>query len=707
MALLAAAPGRVLLPVGWSLESSLPPAGRPGPSFLALLGAQDSWEALREPTRRLLSEGQQVFIVPDGARWVLAAGSRTREEAEALVVRAARWNQGQTAPAEGRRSDPPSRTVRPFLPSDRLHEVDAGELLLRLAAVEVEGLDPSRLLQVRTLEPPLVPLLSPAVGLGLTPLVPDLDGRVRAVAHLVAARDAEGRLHVLPSLALASVMAREKTRSLRWIDGELLVGERLRVPLDASGFTYLHWNAAEIGGEARGSLKRQVNAWRLVSNLQDREQGQPPRHRNGLEGRTVILTRAGVAGARTVVTPVGAGIPAAAVHGQALVDLLGSEGLRRAAPRTDLLLTVILAFLGSFLALASSRAVKSRGGVWAYLLGGVALGAIHLAIARHLFVEQRLWIGVAGPLLAMGATFLLTTVYAFRTERQFADLVGATLGRYASPDVLGRVLRDVSLLRPERRPMTVFFSDLEGFTAASEGKPPEQVVDLLNSYLTEMSAVVRDHGGQVDKFMGDALMAFWGAPVRTPRHALLGCETALSMRTALAERQEEWERRFGLRLRFRAGLNSGEVLVGDMGTTAKSAYTVLGPVVNLASRLEHEGRRLGCDLLVGEETARLAGSEFVFREVLRLPGAQGPVRVLELMGRQSSVPARLQALLELWARAWSAYLAGDFAAARTLFLSCAGEFGDRPSELYAAQCVLLQASPPGEGWDGVAPLPAA
>lgn len=684
---LSAHPGRVLLPIRWSLEATLPPSGRPGPAFLAALDSQDSITPLLEPVRRLLTLGERVFVVPEGRRFTLAVGTRTREAAQELIDR--EGNRELTEP------------LRPFLPSDRAHEMDAQALLLELAEVRVEGLDPSRLLQVRSLQAPLVPLLSATVGLGAMPVLPDQDGRVRAISHLVAIRDDEGRRRVLPSMALAAVMSRMGTRELRYRNGQLEIGDSLRVPMEPSGFTWLQWDAADVGEEPRGTLRRHVNAWRLVSNLQDLEQGHPPRHRNKLEDRMVLVTRVGTFGARAVATPVSDRMSEGLVHAQAMVDLLRSGGVQRVLPRTDLALTVGMGFLGAFLALVTRRAVKSRGAVWGYLLGGVALGALHLFVARHVFVEHRLWFAVAGPLLAMGATFSLTTLYSFRTERQFADLVGATLGRYASPDVLGRVLRDVSLLKPDRRPMTVFFSDLEGFTDISEARAPDQVVELLNSYFTEMSRTVREHGGQTDKFLGDGMMAFWGAPVKTQRHALLACEAALAMRTAVAARQDEWFARFGTRLHFRAGLNSGQVLVGDMGTAAQSAYSVLGPVVNLASRIEREARGLGCDLLVGEETSRLAGEEFVFRPVLRLPTQEGPETVLELVGRVSSVPPRLRALLDGWEAAWTAWIAGDFGIAQAAFERLVREFGDVPSEHYAAACDRLRRAPADPEWDGV------
>ena len=142
--------------------------------------------------------------------------------------------------------------------------------------------------------------------------------------------------------------------------------------------------------------------------------------------------------------------------------------------------------------------------------------------------------------------------------------------------------------------------------------------------------------------------------------------------------------------------------MGDMGTAAQSAYTVLGPVVNLASKLEQSARRMGCDLLVGEKTASLAGPEFVYREVLRLQNGEAePVRVLELMGRKGHLPERMQAMLEAWQTAWGAWLAGDFGIAQAAFERCVREYGDAPAQRYVQACERLRRLPVEEGWAGV------
>ncbi|MCI0572944.1 MAG: CHASE2 domain-containing protein [Myxococcaceae bacterium] len=692
--LLAERPGASQLGFTWSLQSVVPPAGRPGPSFVVLVDVRPSVERAQETVRRLLSEGHRAFVVPDGRSVQVLADVGSEAEGRAL----------QKLLGAGLDAPP-----RPFLPADRAYEVRAQDLLLQLAAVEVEGLEPESLFQVRSLEHPLVPLLGRHSAFGSVRLVPDTDGRVRGVPHLVGLRDGEGRLRILPSLPLAAAMAEAGSRRLRYRDGLLEVGDRYRVPMGPDGVSLLRWDAPEPGRDSRGTLAHQVNAWRVLTNLQDVAGGMPARYRNGLEGRVALVMRAGRAGGQTVATPSGEQVQEGAVLGQALVNLLRSDGVRRASPRTDLLATMALTFLGAFLSLAATRAVKSTGGAVAYFLLALLLGAGYVAFARHVFIEQRLWLAVAGPLLAMAATFALTTVYALRTEREFAELLTGALGRYVSPEVLHRVRRDVSLLRPERRPMTVFFSDLEGFTRIAEQLPPETVVTLLNEYLGAMTQAVRETGGQVDKYMGDALMAFWGAPVRSPHHAERACEAALRMRTLLLERQEAWEWRFGCRLQFRAGLNSGDVLVGDMGSAAKSAYSVLGRAVNLAAHLEREAHVYGSYLLVGEETARMAGEGFVFRELdrLRLPGHEVPVRIHELVARRKDLTPELAARLGQWSAALDAYHQRDFEAALRLFQESHEAHVDPAAALYVQRCEALLACPPADGWDGVFTAAAA
>jgi adenylate cyclase len=316
-------------------------------------------------------------------------------------------------------------------------------------------------------------------------------------------------------------------------------------------------------------------------------------------------------------------------------------------------------------------------------------------------VQREQWLAIAGPLMAMGSTFLLTTIHAIRSERVVRDFIFSVLGRSVSPEVARRVANDFSLIRPERREVTVLFSDLEGFTGISEKMPPDELIQLLEEYFAEMTRLVRDTGGHLDKFIGDAVMALWNAPTPKQDHAALACESALRMRAALGERQAEWEARYGHVLTARAGINTGEVVVGHVGSDLQAAYTAIGDAVNLASRLEGANKVYGTYVLVGEETVRRASDRYVFREVdrTRVKGKTVPTRVFELLSRKGE-HAPFEGAAD-FAEALELYHQRRFAEAGEHFARCVTRHEDPVAAVYVGRCRTYVAEPPPETWDGV------
>lgn len=662
--------------------------GTPPRPYLVYVDRRPSLADAAELVRRIHTERRPAFVIPDGARVQVWAGTSSEDDAR------------QVALALGLQGTP---TVRELGAGERSYEVTPVDLLVSLAEVKVEGLDPQRLPRAKALLHPVAPLLSPASIYGVTLTSADPDGVVRGVPHLLAYVPRPGELHVVPSAALAAAMQLAGTRELRYADGRLHVGDVYSIPADASGYGLIRWDATlERSRDARGTMKRDVSAWRLVVNERERSRGLPPRFRNELEGRTVIVADTSAYSPTASLTAAGAAIPDAAITGQALTNLIRSDGVRRSTPRIDVLLVIGMAFLGAFLALTFAGAVRSRLGGFAYALLLLVAGGAYVFIARMLFVDDRLWIPIAGPLLAMTATVLATTTYAVTVERRIRDFVYSVLGRHISPEVVRQVARDLSLTRPEKRQVTIVFCDIEGFTRLSQELPPQRLAELLNEFLTEMTTVVRGHGGQVE-YMGDTLMAFWGAPLRTDRHAHHGCDSMLQMREALEKRQAAWTQRFGHPIEFRAGMNSGEVVAGDMGSELKSNYTVLGDPVILASRLERANREFGTWILVGEETVRSARDAFTFREIdrLRVRPQGAPMEVFELVARNDALTAENARMLGLHQRALGAYRDRRFDAALELFRQLHKDFGDHVAEVYVHRCERLLSHPPPAEWDGV------
>ncbi|WP_426736591.1 CHASE2 domain-containing protein [Myxococcus faecalis] len=680
-------PGKALLSFSWESQGArvLPPASRLWPYRVKVGTFPDISEA-RERTQTVLAVQRPAFVIPAGNQVEVWGGATDEADAKSL----------------GSRLGAPGAVIAERRASDDTFRVGPTDLFVSLAEVQVEGLDTSKLLEVRQLQHPVAPLLGGGAGYGAVTLTADPDGVVRGIPHLVA-YTARGGRHVLPSLPLAAAMRLADTRTLRYANGRLHVGDEYSVPMDDSGFSLMRWDAPTAGRGSRGSLSRSIRAWNVLLNVFDVADERPARFDNDLEGRTVVLTRTAGESGHMRATPIGPETPGGAILGQALANILRSEGISRARADHDLALTMGLAFLGAFLALSLSFLLRSLRGALLYVSGLALAGAGYTAAASYVFIEQRLWVAMAGPLLAMVGAFAVTTVYAFRNEQQIRDFVQAALGRYVSPEVARLVTRDLSLMRPERRRMSVYICDIEGFTRLSEGMTPEQLVGLFNEYLLEMAAVVRSTAGQMDKYIGDSVMAFWGAPVRTERHAHLACEAALKMREVLAARQDAWEKKYGRRLSFRAGVDTGEVVVGDMGSELKSNYTVLGDAVGLAARLESLNKVYGTYVLVGDGTVTLAGDNYVFRVVdrVRLKGRAEPLRVHELVGRKGEITTPQQEQLAVYERALTAYHQRRFPEAHALFERSATDFKDSVSAVYAARCARFLVTPPPAEWDGV------
>lgn len=248
------------------------------------------------------------------------------------------------------------------------------------------------------------------------------------------------------------------------------------------------------------------------------------------------------------------------------------------------------------------------------------------------------------------------------------------------------------------RPLTVMFADIAGFTGLSE-RLGDKIIPLLSRYLDVMSAEIAAHDGTIDKFIGDAVMAFWGAPAANPDHALSACRAMLACQRALQNAGICDD--LGQPLRIRIGLNSGEMLVGNIGSDVRLNYTVIGDAVNVASRLESVNKQYGTQIIIGEETRRLAGARIVVRELDRLTvyGRSGGMRIYELLGLADD--GAIYEWISPYEDALRSYRAKDFAHAAAQFNAVLDQRpGDTPSLLMIERCQTFIASPPDAAWDG-------
>lgn len=285
-----------------------------------------------------------------------------------------------------------------------------------------------------------------------------------------------------------------------------------------------------------------------------------------------------------------------------------------------------------------------------------------------------------------------------------------TFGKYMDPRIVSNLLNHPEFSEPggERREMTVMFIDLKGFTSISEALPADQLVHTINGFFTHMTEAISDTNGVVDKFMGDAVMAYWGPPFTEPNeHAALACKAATKALLHLEKFRAEVADELGadtVEIDLRIGISTGEMVVGTIGSTASRSFTVMGDPVNLGSRLEGANKAYGTRIMISERTRELAGTEISVRELdlIRVKGKETPTRVFELMASNASDGHLALPGTTSFETGLVAYRNQDWEAAETAF----NEFlmkqpNDSPSQVYLSRVDQLKAMPPGADWDGV------
>src|SRR5262249_26046867 len=308
--------------------------------------------------------------------------------------------------------------------------------------------------------------------------------------------------------------------------------------------------------------------------------------------------------------------------------------LVRGATQELLDLGLIVAFgipLGIWMALVSPRAM------WF----GVALIA-PLGTFDYAAFLRGWWLNFSIPALTLTSNVLLVSLYRVLIEEKEKRRVRAAFGQYLSPEVIRRLLVNPRLVEPKKTDISVMFSDIRGFTTISEKLDAQDLAIFLNQYLSDMTKLVFEHQGTLDKYIGDAVMAFWGAPYEEPGHATRACHAALKMMARVRAMQKVWETEGKPHLDIGIGLNTGVASVGNMGSALRVGYTALGDTVNLSSRLEGLNKDYGTHILVNETTFAGAKNDgFAFRELdlIRVKGKLEPVVIFELIGRngESSV----------------------------------------------------------------------
>ncbi|MCF6290532.1 MAG: adenylate/guanylate cyclase domain-containing protein [Desulfobacterales bacterium] len=417
-----------------------------------------------------------------------------------------------------------------------------------------------------------------------------------------------------------------------------------------------------------------------------------------LEGAIVLVgtTAPGLMDQRA--TPVAAVYPGVEIHANMIAGILDQTILHRPAwVRGAELVTLILCGLLLTLALPLL-------GPWSSImlcltvLAGVT-GGVMVAWNHHLVLP------LASSLLLIVTLYIWNASYGFLVETRAKRRITGLFGQYVPPALAEEMSRNPKAFTTEgeSREMTVLFSDIRGFTSISEGLAPRELSRMMNEYMTPMTRVIHKHRGTIDKYIGDAIMAFWGAPMQDADHARNGVLTALEMQNTLGRLQPRFIERGWPAIRIGIGLNTGVMNVGNMGSEFRMAYTVLGDAVNLGSRLEGITKQYGVGIIVSE-TTRAAVPDIVFRELdrVRVKGKERPVSIYEPLGPADALDPPILEEVAVFAELLTHYRAMAWNEAEKLLDRLqAGAPDSMLYQLYRERINYVRANPPDEGWDGV------
>jgi len=526
--------------------------------------------------------------------------------------------------------------------------------------------------------------LKSAAGAGHFNPAPDFDGISRRVPLLA---EFDGEYYEALSLAMVRALLAQGTGelpqvrpgfpedrpdALEWLD----VGG-VKIPVDEGASALIPYRGK------KGSFRYVP----LADILRDRVEPQD------LKGKIALVGTTAPALQDLRATPVDASYPGVEIHANLIVGMLDNEIKHR--PWYTAGAEIFFLLVGG---LALSILIPRLSALWATIATALGIG---LMVGLNIAVwHGGLVLPIATSLLVAAAIYTMNMAYGYFVESRAKRRLAGRFREYVPPEIVEKMeLNPQEYDKPRDAELTILFSDVRGFTGISEALSPEELREYINEYLTEMSGIIRDrHRGTLDKYIGDAIMAFWGAPIADPQHARNAVRAALEMQRQCAALNVRLAARGWPRLEIGVGLNSGTVRVGDMGSRVRRAYTAMGDAVNVASRLEGRTKTYGVGILAGEAT-RSQVQDVVFREIdrIRVKGKDEAVTIYEpLEGAGDEVELRLweQALSDYRARRWE----GAEMMLRELHRM-------RPGHglytLYAERLEQRRRQPPSDDWDGV------
>jgi len=528
--------------------------------------------------------------------------------------------------------------------------------------------------------PPIGELMGEAKGLGDVTVSPDSDGVYRRIPLYIRYQG-----YLFPSLALSPLRERFALK------GKSILFDAKPLPLNERGELLLYYYGQEFRFPTFTVLD-------IVSAYQNPEGPHFDRVASRMRDKFVIfaLTAPGLLDLKP--TAVTSRSPGAYINGTLLVNLLRDHHIRAAKELWKFLLIFLAGFGLGFFILSTISFWRNSLIVLLFMMGCAA-------ISFGVFHYYRYWVGFLPYEASFLIIFGIAATYRYSTEGKRRRETRRLFSQYMS-EVLVRELEthpERAKLGGERRFITVFFSDLANFTGISEQFEPEKIVGLLNYYFTEMSQIILDSRGIIDKYQGDGIMAFWGAPIPVQDHAARACLAATACQRRMQEINDKLQGEDFPPLSMRIGLHSGEAIVGNMGSTQRFDYTIIGDNVNLASRLEGVNKYFGTGIIISGNTYQLAKERIEARELdlIAVPGRRKPIRIFQLLGEKHKITKSEKRVKALFEDGLKLYRIRKFRDALRIFERVTEiNPNDHPSRIFIARCKDLMEAPPTK-WDGV------
>jgi len=566
---------------------------------------------------------------------------------------------------------------------------EAGNILFPIALSKEEGeTNPASeaLLGGFSRQDSNLPVFAVSLKSATLPL-PDFLKASKGVGNVSVKPDGDGIYRRLPLLYNYKGL---KLRSVPLAIADFVGGppDSASVPTDRDGQMIIRFYGP-IGSYRTYPMATLINSWAQIQ-----ESKVPQVSPKEFAGKIVLVGLSAVGLHDLKSSPLSAVIPGTEIQAAALDTLLNRRFIRFPPRPTIFILALVLALIAGISVSLSHK-------IWKVALIFVVLLAVPWAAACLAFALSY-WLEFVFPEFVVALTLSGAAALSYSIEGKERRFIKGVFRHYLSPAVIERIIENPKLLQlgGEKREITSFFSDVASFTSISEKMAPEDMVKLLNAYLSEMTDIILDSGGTLDKYEGDAMIAFWNAPLDEPDHALKACRAALECQRRLLELRPDFRKRFGHDLTMRIGLNTGSAVVGNMGSNRRFDYTAMGDTVNLAARLESACKQYQVSILAGEATyeqvrTRMAGRE---ADILRVVGKQIPVRIFQIIGEKENLSPEEKEKIDLYHQGLEAYRRQDWDKAEAIF---GRMINDPLAAIYIERCRNFRLAPPPKQWDTV------